>query len=207
MRYLISTGAGLVVALLLFLFMHTLISGGQRFDASAAGGKVVEFIRVQPDEMTRLKDRVPPKKPPEPKKPPTPPKVKIADSTRPPPVPLNMEMPTVSVPVSTGSGPYIGQWTPGDPAAEGDVIPIVRIDPQWPREALLSGTEGWVMVEFTITEDGSVTDPRVMESEPRRLFDRNAIRAILKWKFKPRVIDGKPVRRRATQRIDFKLDT
>jgi protein TonB len=207
MRYLLCAVAGLAVALLLFLFMHTLISGGQRSRASAVGGKVVDFIRVRPDEMTRLKDRVPPKKPPEPKKPPPPPRVKLADTSKPPPVALNMEMPRVSVPVSTGSGPYIGQWTPGDPASEGDVIPIVRIDPQWPREALLNGTEGWVMVEFTITQDGSVTDPTVLQSEPRRLFDRNAIRAILKWKFKPRVIDGKPVRRRATQRIDFKLDT
>ncbi len=64
-----------------------------------------------------------------------------------------------------------------------------------------------MLVEFTITEDGGVEDPDVLESEPRRMFDRNAIRAILKWKFKPRIIDGKPVRRRATQRIDFELDS
>jgi len=207
MRYLVSLVAGLVVALLLFLLMHTLISGGPDYSVDAVGGKVVDFIRVRPDEMTRLKDRIPPKKPPEPKKPPPPPKVRVTGSSKPPPVALNMEMPRVNVPVSTGSGPYIGQWTPGDPAAEGDVIPIVRIDPQWPREALLNGTEGWVMVEFTITEDGSVAQPRVLESQPGRLFDRNAIRAILKWKFKPRIIDGKPVQRRATQRIDFKMDT
>lgn len=207
MRYLISTAAGLGVALLLFLFMHALISGGPGFDSGAAAGKVLEFIRIKPDEITQLKERVRPKKPPEPKKPPPPPKVKVANTGKPPPVALNMEMPTVSVPVSAGSGPYIGQWRTGDPAAEGDVIPIVRIDPQWPREALLSGIEGWVLVEFTITEDGGVEDPDVLESEPRRMFDRNAIRAILKWKFKPRIIDGKPVRRRATQRIDFELDS
>ena len=94
----------------------------------------------------------------------------------------------------------------GDPAAEGDVIPIVRIDPQWPREALIEGIEGWVLVEFTITADGSVKDVKVLESEPRRVFNRNAIRAILKWKFKPRIIGGTAVERQATQRIDFKLD-
>jgi protein TonB len=82
----------------------------------------------------------------------------------------------------------------------------VRIEPQYPREALLKGIQGWVRVRFTIMEDGSVDDPIVVESEPRRLFDRAAIRAILRWKFKPRIVDGKAVRREAEQVIDFKLD-
>jgi protein TonB len=115
-------------------------------------------------------------------------------------------MPAVSVPVSTGSGPYIGQWSAGDPTAEGDVIPIVRIDPRWPREALIEGTEGWVEVEFTILADGTVADPVVLQSEPPRLFDSAARAAILRWKFKPRIVDGVAVERRAVQRIDFVLN-
>jgi protein TonB len=51
-----------------------------------------------------------------------------------------------------------------------------------------------------------VDDPLVVESQPRRLFDRAAIRAILRWKFKPRIVDGQAVRREAEQVIDFKLD-
>ena len=125
---------------------------------------------------------------------------------RPPPGSLDIEVPAISVSVSTGGGPFIGQWSPGDSAAEGDVIPIVRIDPQWPREALLEETEGWVEVEFTILPDGSVEDPVVLQSDPPRLFDRNAVRAILRWKFKPRIVDGQPVARRAVQRIDFVLN-
>jgi protein TonB len=119
---------------------------------------------------------------------------------------MNIDMPKIDVPVATGGGPYLGNWQENMSAAEGDVIPIVRIDPQWPREALLNGIEGWVKVEFTILADGTVTDPVVLEAEPRRMFDRNALRAILKWKFKPRIIDGKPVERRATQTIEFSLD-
>jgi len=53
---------------------------------------------------------------------------------------------------------------------------------------------------------GTVKDPRVIEAEPARIFNREAIRAILKWKFKPRVVDGIAVERRATQIIDFSLD-
>ena len=70
----------------------------------------------------------------------------------------------------------------------------------------MNGTEGWVEVEFTITEVGTVKDPKVIDAKPPRIFNREAIRAILKWKFKPRVVDGVAVERRATQIIDFNLD-
>lgn len=207
MRFVIAAGAGVTAALLLFLLMHTLISGEQEFSATDLAVGLVDFIRVREDEITQLKERVPPKEPPPPDRPPPPPQLRLSNqSDRPPPVALNIEIPAISMPVSTGNGPYIGRWSPGDAAAEGDVIPIVRIDPQWPREALLEGTNGWVEVEFTILPDGSVADPEVLQSEPPRLFDRNALRAILRWKFKPRIVDGQAVERRAVQRIDFILN-
>ena len=86
-------------------------------------------------------------------------------------------------------------------------MPIVRINPQWPREALVEGIEGYVIVEVTLAADGSVRGVVVMESVPRRLFDRNVIRAVLKWKFKPRIVNGVPVERKAIQRLDFNLNS
>jgi protein TonB len=206
MRFIIAAGAGTAVALLLFLLMHTLISGEQEFDGASGSGGIVDFVRVREDEITQLKERVRPEEPPPPDRPPPPPQIRISNTDKPPPVALDIEMPAVSVPVSTGSGPYIGQWSADDPTAEGDVIPIVRIDPRWPREALIEGTEGWVEVEFTILADGTVADPVVLQSEPPRLFDSAARAAILRWKFKPRIIDGVAVERRAVQRIDFVLN-
>ena len=207
MRFVLAAGAGVSAALLLFLLMHTLISGEQEFVSSDAAGGMVDFIRVREEEITQLKERTPPREPPPPDRPPPPPQIRLADqNVKPPPVALDIEVPDISVPVSTGNGPYIGQWSAGDPAAEGDIIPIIRIDPQWPREALIEGTEGWVEVEFTILPDGSVENPVVIASEPPRLFDRNAMRAILRWKFKPRIVGGEAVSRRAAQRIDFILN-
>ena len=52
----------------------------------------------------------------------------------------------------------------------------------------------------------AATQVVVIDSKPPRVFNREAIRAILKWKFKPRVIDGVAVDRTATQIIDFSLD-
>ena len=69
----------------------------------------------------------------------------------------------------------------------------------------MAGTEGWVKVAFTVTETGTVKDVSVVEAEPRRIFDRAAKTAILKWKFKPKMVDGKAVERQAVQTIDFKL--
>ena len=117
-----------------------------------------------------------------------------------------MDIPDLDIPLQGGQGMYIGNFRQVDPTAEGDIVPVVVIRPMYPREAALSGIEGWVKVEFTITETGSVKNPRVIEAHPSRVFNREAIRAILKWKFKPRVVGGVAVERRATQVIDFTLD-
>ena len=88
----------------------------------------------------------------------------------------------------------------------GQAMEILSRDRNYANVRLPDGTEGWVKLEFTITETGTVKDPRVIDSQPPRIFNREAIRAILKWKFKPRVVDGVAVERRATQTIDFKLE-
>lgn len=89
--------------------------------------------------------------------------------------------------------------------ADGAPIPLLRIEPAYPRKAARNRKEGWVKVAFTITERGTVIDPVVLESRPRRLFNRSAMTAIRKWRFRPRVIDGTPVSMRATQLIEFNL--
>ena len=121
---------------------------------------------------------------------------------------IAIEIPDIELNFGAGGGPYLGQWygqsAPG--AADGDVVPIVRISPQYPRQALLNGQEGWVQVEFTITKDGRVLDPVVVDSDPRGVFDRSALQAIIRWKFRPRYVDGEAITRRASQVIDFRLE-
>jgi protein TonB len=88
---------------------------------------------------------------------------------------------------------------------DGDVLPVVRIEPQYPREALVKGIEGWVRVEFVILEDGGVQSVEVLAAEPPGMFERNAVRAVMRWKFKPRIENGVAVRRRGAQTIEFQL--
>ena len=117
-----------------------------------------------------------------------------------------LDLPDLDVPVSGGEGMYLGNFATVDRTEEGDIIPIVVIRPMYPRDAAMKGQEGWVKVEFTITSIGTVKNTRVIDSKPPRVFNREAIRAILKWKFKQRVVDGVAVERMATQIIDFSLD-
>ena len=190
----------------LFLLMYALISSGsdQRPDLEAISG--IRFGPVEiPDEiMTRSRRK--PKKPPPPEEPPPPPRMQISKVDLQVQKMPQMDVPDLDVPLVGGSGMFIGNFQQVDQGAEGDVIPVVVIRPMYPREAAIAGTQGWVKVEFTITEVGTVKDPRVVDARPPRVFNREAIRAILKWKFKPRVVDGIAVERRATQVIDFTLD-
>ena len=84
-------------------------------------------------------------------------------------------------------------------------IPVVRVSPIYPADALEAKKEGWVTVQFEITPQGAVDNPYVIESSPAKVFDRAALEAILKFKFKPRVVDGVAVRSTATQTIEFAL--
>ena len=205
-RTLGSIVGGVFVALVLFLFMNTLITGARGQQGAATAGQIVDLIRVQEDEIVQTKKRVRPKKPPPPKDPPPPPKLKVSSEAKPQKNPMRIDLPRIDVSGAGGGGPFIGKWDPGDPAAEGEAVPIVRIDPQWPREALMDGTEGYVRVEVLIGPDGSVLDVKVIEAAPGRLFVRNAVRAVRRWKFKPRIVDGVAVERWAVTSIVFQLD-
>lgn len=206
MRYVVSLVVGVGIAALLFLLMSALIARSADRVLAREAGRVVDFIRIREEEVVNLKERVAPKKPPPPKEPPPPPKLKVAKQDKPPPAPLDIDTPDIDI-SAAGTGPYLGTWRAGDPSAEGDVIPIVTIGAQYPRDALLEGIEGWVRFEFTVMEDGSVADLKLLDSRPPRVFDRAARRAMLKWKFKPRIVNGEPVQRPgATWTMEFKFD-
>ncbi len=78
-------------------------------------------------------------------------------------------------------------------ATDGEYLPIVKIAPQYPRRALSRGIEGYAIVEYTVTKLGTVKDPVVIESSPGTIFNNAAIKSALRYKYKPRVVDGKPI--------------
>jgi periplasmic protein TonB len=80
-----------------------------------------------------------------------------------------------------------------------DVIPLVRINPDYPSRALSRGIEGWVKVQFTITPSGTVADAKVLDADPKGMFDDAALKAIARWKYNPKVENGVAVERRGIQ--------
>ncbi len=82
-----------------------------------------------------------------------------------------------------------------------DVIPLVRIAPQYPARALSRGIEGWVQVQFTITATGAVKDAVVVASDPPKLFDDAALRSIARWRYNPKVEGGIAVERIGVQTV------
>lgn len=89
---------------------------------------------------------------------------------------------------------------------DGEYLPIVKVAPQYPRRALSRGIEGYAVIEYTVTKQGTVRDPRVVESKPEGVFDKAAVKSASRYKYKPRVIDGQPVEVPGVRtKISFKL--
>jgi protein TonB len=89
---------------------------------------------------------------------------------------------------------------------DGDIIPLQQIAPQYPRDAARAHITGWVQLEVMVNADGSVRSARVVDAKPKGLFDSSAVSAVLKWKFKPQVMNGQPVAQRGMQKIEFTLE-
>lgn len=88
----------------------------------------------------------------------------------------------------------------------GDARPIVRINPDYPPEAARDGIEGWVELRFSIDQSGAVQNVTVVNSEPKRIFDRAAKRALQRWKYQAKMEAGKAVVQQGLSvMLEFKL--
>jgi periplasmic protein TonB len=89
---------------------------------------------------------------------------------------------------------------------DGDMIPIMQVPPEFPQRMLSRGVSGWVLVEFTVDTSGRVVSPMVVDAQPANGFQKAALDAIVRYKFKPRVVDGRSVPVTGVrQRIFFNL--
>jgi len=108
---------------------------------------------------------------------------------------FSVDMPDIDFDVDLGGGIQIAR----------ELTPLVRFPPDYPIAAAAKGIEGQVLIRFTVTETGAVADPEVLRSDPPGVFDRAARRAILRWKYQPQLVNGKPTRVVTYTRIYFEL--
>lgn len=204
-RLTLSGAGGILIALALLWLMQLMVINDNDRIMEKSKRPVMEFVRLKRPSETRLKQREKPKEPPPPDKPPPQlPELELAVTKPTIKTPnIAMAMPELATSSMRFDGPYIGAVSQGPP--DRDFLVLSRIPPRYPYRAERKKIEGWVKVSFIITEQGSVQDAVVIDAQPKGVFDMAALQAILKWRFKPRISDGKPVATRADQIINFKL--
>jgi protein TonB len=108
--------------------------------------------------------------------------------------------------LNIANGPYIGSRPELPTILVAEPVPRMRFPPRYPQRALMRHVEGKVVLRFTINPDGSVSDAEVIEADPPGYFEQSALRAISRWQFHPKVVDGNAVSRTATQTISYRLN-
>jgi TonB family protein len=89
--------------------------------------------------------------------------------------------------------------------AAGELTLVNSVTPKYPAKAEVNKVQGWVELDFTVTDSGTVKDVAVHAAEPAGVFDGAAVAALAQWRFKPVLRDSKPVPQRARIRIRFTL--
>jgi protein TonB len=185
-RLAIGVALGLAVTAGLFWMMQYLIATADRSLNEGASGNLVDFVRLKRDESIQRRQLKPKKPPPPEAPPPQPPTPKLEELN-----PSAEKIAIAAVPVETDIE-MSGGFSLG--VGEGDYLPIVKVAPIYPQRALSRGIEGFCVVQYTVTNLGTIKDPVVVESMcTSSLFHRASIQASLKFKYKPRVIDGQAV--------------
>ncbi len=204
-RLAFSGVGGIIAALALLWLMQVMVIKDDDRVKIRSQRPVMEFVRLSRPPKTRIKQREMPEKPPPPE-PPPPQMPELNPAIAKPAMiapDIAMAMPELNASAMNFTGPYVGAVSQGPP--DRDFMPLSRIPPRYPYRAKRKKTEGWVKVSFIITEQGRVHNAVVIDAQPKGVFDKAALQAILKWKFKPRITNGKPRKAHADQVINFRL--
>lgn len=183
-RWVVSVALAFVITLILFYIMQTLIATGEQ---QTQGVSVVKMVDATMPEIEMEVVREIEKPQPLEQQDIPPPEVPDRDVNMDAGASLNIQRATVDIDMGLDIG------SAGISVSDGEYLPLVNVTPQYPTRAASRGIEGWCQVTFTVTETGGVRDVSVVDAEPAGIFDSSSIRAAERFKFQPRVVDGKPV--------------
>jgi len=183
-RWVVSVALAFVITLILFYIMQMLIATGEQ---QQQGVSVVKMIDATMPEIEMEVVREIEKPQPMEQIDNPPPEVPDRDTSMDAGAALNIQRATVDLDLGLDIG------SAGISVSDGEYLPLVNVTPQYPTRAASRGIQGWCQVTFTVTETGGVRDVSVVDAEPQGIFDSSSIRAAERFKFQPRVVDGKPV--------------
>ena len=195
LRYSIGLAFGAAFMLLLFWVMWSLVSVPVDV-AEMRQATRVEFTRMRQDTEAQKKQQ----EKPQPDKPPPVPEVPQINISK-----GNLENDVGQTSFKTDVGGALSKLPIGQ-GTDRDIVPLVRINPEYPPRALSRGIQGWVIVQFTITSTGTVKDQKVVDSS-NKIFDDAALKAIGRWRYNAKVEEGVAVERRGVQtKLVFQLE-
>lgn len=207
-RWSISLVFGTLTTLIIFWFMNYMINSNDNKAVQNSIYKTIDFIALKRDlREPEVKKELPPE-PMEQKDPP-----KIPDMVQESkssndleaPTPLNLDMPSLSGNIGVGGGaPKVLGKMP-TPKINSALTPMVQIKPVYPSREKRMGIEGYVKVKLDVDATGHVRAIHILESKPKGAFDKSAKKALKRWRFRPKTVDGKPVAQSGELTLDFKL--
>lgn len=202
-RLLLALPASLLISVSLFSFMAWMVDKGNQRAPEASEAVRFDMVMVENEADVQRRQRSVPEQP-EPPQAPEPMDLSQADTQM---EPMSQMTPVSALGLNTAlegiaiSAPNL-KGTMGNQQA----LPLYRVDPRYPSKALKRRVEGYVIMRFTIDATGRPKDIEVIEAEPERMFEREAIRALKKWKYQPKVEDGVSIEQFGqTARVEFKL--
>ncbi len=198
-RFAVAIGLACGVTFGLFWAMQALISVGYELREGGAGPNI-EFVRLKKSAAPETKKREPPRRE-KPDAPPPPPQMNLAQNMDP-----GEAVSDITPIADTGAQLAEAAAVGAGAGSDRDIVPLVRIEPEYPPRAKQRGIEGYVDLEFTIGPSGNVQDPKVIGANPIAVFDQAALRAVRRWRYNPKLEEGKAVSRPGVRvRLRFKL--
>jgi protein TonB len=204
MRLSIAVLIALAVNLVLFLLLDQMLHEKEVQVETGVAAERIEFVRLRREPESPLPEE-PKQQEERPEPPPAAPKTPLKPLAVDVPEMEDWPIPDLNIPLNIQTGPYIGSRPELPATLAAEPVPRMRFPPRYPQRALMRRVEGKVVLKFTINPDGSVSDAEVIKAEPTGYFEQSALRAIGRWQFHPKVVDGKTVSRSATQTINFRL--
>jgi len=179
-RVLVGALVAIPVAISLFFVMHSLINRDyEQQDIEAR--KIADIVVPESEIEVNVREAKP---------------EKVEDPEEPPPdlptpdIDMDMDLnvvntaPRASVDVKISATGISG---------DGEYLPIVKVAPVYPRRAQTRGISGYCIVEYVVTRTGSIRDPRPVDCQPSGVFESASVAAAMKFKYRPRVVDGEPI--------------
>ncbi len=214
MRFLISLVGGLLITAAVFLFMQSLIKSRQQQDVVLPVHSMVEILREEPPQEEPEPEEVEPEEPLEE------PVMDSLEIAQPTPAPaVDLEIPAFDLamgdikiqsagdrwngPIGAGTG-VVNLAGGGGEDAQGfiEVIPYDTRRPNVPDVAYQNKISGWVLVAFRVTADGSTRDVRVLDANPRGVYEEKVVAAVSDWKYRVNFYGGATGSVVLTQKVD-----